>query len=98
MDTLIARISLDLGPIDLDWIIADLLTWLSDDARPHDAALGAPLMLIDAALTGVPWAGRPSPVAVIRSIAHTVRRTPALRHIRIRELDLHLLEHSHFAG
>lgn len=55
-------------------------------------------MLIDAALTGVPWAGRPSPVAVIRSIAHTVRRTPALRRTRIRELDLDLPEHSRLAG
>lgn len=86
MDTLIASQSSVLGPIEPDWTIAELIHWLSDDSRQHDAALRHPLSGIEAELTGAHWAGTPSTVALIRSLADAVRVDPALRSIRIRDL------------
>ncbi|CAH0248686.1 hypothetical protein SRABI76_03186 [Microbacterium oxydans] len=87
MDTLTATRTSDHGPIDTDWTIDDLIQWLSDDAGQHDEALRRPLARIEALLTGTTWSGTPSTVALIRSITDAVRRDPALRRIRIGELD-----------
>ncbi len=69
-----------------EWTVADLLDWLSDDARTHDPALRHPLSLVEHALTGMAWAGAPSTVALIRSIAEAVRLSPALRSVRLARL------------
>ncbi|WP_210274200.1 hypothetical protein [Microbacterium sp. Se63.02b] len=59
----------ELGPIDLDWTIIELLEWLSrDDARQHDVSLQHPLARIEAALTGENWSRTPSTVALIRAL------------------------------
>ncbi|MDF2560685.1 MAG: hypothetical protein K0R99_2131 [Microbacterium sp.] len=58
----------DLGPIDPDWTISELVEWLSDDSRQHDPALQHPLAVIEAALTGGQWSRTPSTVALIRSL------------------------------
>ncbi|WP_217180663.1 hypothetical protein [Streptomyces sp. AC495_CC817] len=68
-----------LDPFDPDSTVDDLLRFLADDSRQHDPALRPPLLAIERALTGHPWRGAPSTVAVIRSIADAARRTPALR-------------------
>lgn len=73
MTLLMTTPSIDLGPISPDWTIAELLDWLADDTRVHDESLRAPLTVIEAALTGRPWAGQPSTVALIRSLAAAVR-------------------------
>ncbi|MFJ6549810.1 hypothetical protein [Microbacterium sp. NPDC091676] len=74
--------SLDLGPIDRDWTIGELLAWLEDDTRTHDPALRGPLALIEAAVTGTPWPTTPSPVALIRSLA-MASRSGGLSRVRI---------------
>ncbi|GGM60737.1 hypothetical protein [Microbacterium saperdae] len=86
MNTFIATKTSHLGPIDPDWTIADLIQWLSDDARQHEAALRHPLARIEALITGVHWAGTPSTIALIRSLVEALRQDPALRGMRIREL------------
>ena len=86
MDTLSATRTPDAGPISPDWTTGQLLDWLSDDAREHDATLRGPLARIEALLTGAHWARTPSTVALIRSIAGAVRDQPELRSIRIRDL------------
>lgn len=86
MDTFFATESPDIGPIDPDWTIDVLVEWLSDDSRQHDPALRRPLARIDAELTGARWAGSPSTVALIRSIADAAIGDPAIRRIRIRDL------------
>lgn len=59
----------ELGPIDPDWTITELLDWLSsDDARQHDVTLQHPLARIEAALTGEDWSRMPSTVALIRAL------------------------------
>ncbi|MCK2034651.1 hypothetical protein KZC51_00755 [Microbacterium sp. SSW1-49] len=87
MDTFLANESPDLGPIDLDWTIAELVEWLSDDVRQHDAALHQPLTRIEAAVTGSRWGGTSSTIALIRSLVDAVRADPALRAVRIHDLD-----------
>lgn len=87
MDTIIATKPSHLGPIDSDWTIAELVEWLSDDVRQHDRALQHPLTRIEAAVTGSRWGGTPSTTALIRSLADAVRADPALRAVRIRDLD-----------
>ncbi|MFT4260479.1 hypothetical protein [Microbacterium sp.] len=74
MSTLIAMSSPVLGPINPEWTIIELVEWLgAEDARQHDASLQHPLALIEAAVTGVPWASPPSTVALIRSLAVAAR-------------------------
>jgi hypothetical protein len=87
MDTLFAIKSSDLGPIDLDWTITQLLDWLSDDARQHEVTLQFPLARIEALMTRARWARTPSTVALIRSIAGAVHDDPSRGSIRIRELS-----------
>lgn len=86
MHTVDANRSSNHGPIDPDWTIAELVIWLSDDARQHDATLRQPLARIEALATGSRWARTPSTVALIRSLAGLVRDDPALRGTRIRDL------------
>lgn len=86
MDTASTDFPHDLGPISPDWTISELLDWLSDDARQHDETLRDPLQAIDAAMTGVVWRRSPSTVALIRSIAATLRRHPASAGLRIAQL------------
>lgn len=81
-----AALPTDLAPLDPAWTVADLLIWLADDVRMHDPALRHPLSLVDLALTGATWTGAPSTVALIRSIAEAVRRTPAAGSIRLERL------------
>lgn len=73
---------LDLGPIQQDWTIGELLAWLQDDARTHDPALREPLARIEAAVTGTPWPSSPSTVALIRSLA-AASRSGGLAPVRI---------------
>ncbi|WP_303709878.1 MULTISPECIES: hypothetical protein [Microbacterium] len=73
---------LDLGPIQQDWTIGELLAWLQDDARTHDPALREPLARIEAAVTGTPWPSSPSTVALIRSLA-AASRSGGLARVRI---------------
>lgn len=68
-----------LAPISQDWTIAELVEWLADDSRTHDAALQHPLALIEAAVTGATWPREPSTVALIRSLASAAVRHGALR-------------------
>lgn len=75
-----------LAPIVADWTIRDLLEWLADDSRAHDADLHSPLMMIDAALTGSAWQQEPSTVALVRSIASAVHSSPRLRNMRLDDL------------
>ncbi|MFK3677767.1 hypothetical protein ACI2IP_08545 [Microbacterium sp. NPDC090218] len=85
MDKPLTTLAVDLEPIDLDWTIAELITWLSHDSRQHDPALQHPLAMIEAALTGEPWTRPPSTVALIRSIVDTAR-TGGLHDRRIAQL------------
>ncbi|MFJ2552197.1 hypothetical protein [Microbacterium sp. NPDC087591] len=87
MDTFLASEPRDLGPIDPDWTISELLQWLSDDIRQHDAALHQPLTRIEALITGTRWRGAPSTVSLIRSLAAAARSDAALPRTRIRDLD-----------
>lgn len=87
MNRLAARRTSESGPIHPDWTIAELVAWLGDDARQHDATLLHPLTRIEALITGARWARTPSTVALIRSIAGALRDLPALGSIRIRDLD-----------
>lgn len=80
MTTVSTTSSCDLGPISPDWTIFELLDWLTDDTRQHDESLRGPLAVIEASLTGRPWAGDPSTVALIRSLAAAVRP----RDVRVR--------------
>lgn len=73
MDKPLTTLAADLGPIDPDWTITELIEWLSDDARQHDPALQHPLALIEAALTGERWSRTPSTVALIRSLVLAAR-------------------------
>lgn len=82
MTVLTTSFGLDLGPIDRDWTIGELLSWLEDDARTHDPALREPLALIEAAVTGTPWPTTPSTVALIRSLA-AASRARGLSRVRI---------------
>ena len=68
MDKPFATLAADLGPIDPNWTIVELIEWLSDDSRQHDSALQHPLALIEGALTGEEWVRPPSTVALIRSL------------------------------
>jgi hypothetical protein len=68
MDQPLTTLAEDLGPIQIDWTIAELVTWLAEDSRQHDPALQHPLAVIEAAVTGVPWTRTPSTVALIRSL------------------------------
>lgn len=74
MDLFSATESSVLGPIRSDWTITELVEWLGDDTRQHDPALRHPLALIEAAVTGEPWSGEPSTIALVRSLA-AARRT-----------------------
>ncbi len=76
MDTPLTTLSSDLEPIDPNWTIAELVEWLSDDARQHDPALQQPLALIEAALTGSAWSRSPSTVALIRSLTLAAPHRP----------------------
>lgn len=70
------RIATDLAvlaPISPDWTIAELVEWLADDSRQHDASLQHPLALIDRAVTGETWSGTPSTVALVRSLVTAAR-------------------------
>ncbi|OIJ32314.1 hypothetical protein [Microbacterium sp. LCT-H2] len=87
MTVLTTSFGLDLGPIDPDWTIGELLAWLEDDARTHDSSLREPLARIEAAVTGTPWPTAPSPVApstvaLIRSLA-VASRSGGLSRVRI---------------
>lgn len=62
-----------LAPIDSDWTITELVEWLADDSRQHDASLQHPLALIDRAVTGETWSGTPSTVALVRSLTAAAR-------------------------
>lgn len=73
MDTPLTTLATDLGPIEPNWTIAELIEWLSDDARQYDLALQHPLALIEAALTGAAWSRTPSTVALIRSLTVSAR-------------------------
>ncbi|MEV8172655.1 hypothetical protein [Microbacterium sp. NPDC077486] len=73
---------LDLGPIDRDWTMGELLDWLGDDARTHDPTLRQPLALIEAVVTGTPWQTTPSTVALTRSLA-LASRSGDLSRVRI---------------
>lgn len=78
---------LDLGPIQQDWTIGELLAWLEDETRTHDPALREPLARIEAAVTGTPWPTAPSTVApstvaLIRSLA-LVSRSGGFSRVRI---------------
>ena len=73
MKTPLTTLDQDLGPIDPDWTIAELIEWLSEDSRQHDPALQHPLARIEAALTGEAWTHPPSTVALIRSLASAAR-------------------------
>lgn len=95
MDTSSATDQPTLGPIDPDWTISELLQWLSDDIRQHDAALHQPLTRIEALITGTRWRGAPSTVALIRSLAAAARSDAALPHTRIRDLDPHDVAEPH---
>ena len=75
-----------LAPIVADWTIRDLLEWLTDDSRIHDVDLRAPLMRIDAALTGTAWQQEPSTIILVRSIASAVHASPRLRNMRLDDL------------
>jgi hypothetical protein len=87
MTTPIPTLDEVLAPIVADWTIRDLLEWLgADDSRMHDAGLRAPLLVIDAALTGSTWEREPSTVALIRSIASAVQTSPRLRNPRLDDL------------
>jgi hypothetical protein len=81
MSTPTTTLASNLGPINPDWTIAELVEWLSDDSRQHDPALQHPLAVIEAAMTGEQWSRTPSTVALIRSIAAAVRVSgrPGLR-------------------
>ncbi len=68
-DSSTTSFGLDLGPIDRDWTMGELLDWLGDDARTHDPTLRQPLALIEAVVTGTPWQTTPSTVALTRSLA-----------------------------
>ena len=86
MTVLTTSFGLDLGPIDPDWTIGELLAWLEDDARTHDPSLREPLARIEAAVTGTPWPTAPSPVApstvaLIRSLA-VASRSGGLSRVR----------------
>jgi hypothetical protein len=98
MDTPLASEPLDLGPIDPDWTISELLQWLSDDIRQHDAALQQPLTRIEALITGTRWRGTPTTVALIRSLAAAVRSDAALPRTRMRDLDPHDAPEPHDAA
>lgn len=76
METPLTTLTPDLGPIDPNWTIAELVEWLSDDSRQHDPALQHPLVLIEAALTGEQWSRTPSTVALIRSVAMAAPHHP----------------------
>ncbi|KYJ97376.1 hypothetical protein [Microbacterium sp. CH1] len=82
MTVLTTSFGLDLGPIQRDWTIGELLAWLQDDARTHDPALREPLSRIEAAVTGTPWPSSPSTVALIRSLA-LASRAGNLSRVRI---------------
>lgn len=73
MDKPFATLAPNLGPINPDWTITELVEWLSDDSRQHDPALQHPLALIEAALTGEAWSRTPSTVALIRSLTAAAR-------------------------
>ncbi|RUQ03281.1 hypothetical protein D8M34_16840 [Microbacterium sp. HSID17254] len=73
---------IDLGPIQQDWTIGELLAWLQDDSRTHDPALREPLARIEAAVTGTPWPSSPSTAALIRSLA-AASRSGGLAPVRI---------------
>lgn len=83
----------DLGPIDPDWTITELVAWLSEDSRQHDPALQHPLALIEAALTGEPWSRPPSTVALIRSLTASARTRPSSPRLSSTIADLLLPSH-----
>lgn len=74
------------GPIHPDWTLAQLLEWLSNDEQLHerldDAELGVGLARIEAAASRLAgagaWAGAPSAIALLRSLAALRLRAPAL--------------------
>lgn len=76
MDTPLTIPAADLGPIDPNWTIRELVEWLSDDSRQHDRSLQHPLALIEAALTGATWSRTPSTVALIRSLTLAAQDHP----------------------
>ncbi|MFJ2369059.1 hypothetical protein [Microbacterium sp. NPDC087665] len=86
MDTPFATERTTYGPISPDWTINELIEWLADDARQHEAALQHPLALIEAAATGSVWRSAPSTVALIRSLVEAARTSPALGATTVREL------------
>ena len=76
MSTSTTTFATDLGPIDPDWTIDELIDWLSEDSRQHDPALQRPLALIETALTGEQWSRTPSTVALIRSLTLAAPHLP----------------------
>lgn len=68
MDQSLTTLAEDLGPIQVDWTIAELISWLAEESHQHDPALQHPLAMIEAAVTGALWARTPSTVALIRSL------------------------------
>ncbi|MCT1476891.1 hypothetical protein [Microbacterium sp. p3-SID336] len=79
MDTAITTELLDLGPIDTNWTIEQLLDHLTDDSAVGDPALAPALRQVEAAVTAVDWTRTPSVVALIRSLALAVAADPELR-------------------
>lgn len=79
MDTAITTEQLDLGPIDPNWTIEQLLDHLTDDSALGDPALAPVLRRVEAAVTGVDWTRTPSVVALVRSLALAVGAAPELR-------------------
>ena len=79
MDTALTTEPLDLGPIDANWTIGQLLDHLTDDRALDDPALALVLGRVEAAVTGSDWTRTPSVVALIRSLAAAVAAAPELR-------------------
>jgi hypothetical protein len=96
-----ATTSLQFGPVAPDWTIAEFVEWIAaDDARCHDDSLLSVLTAIDRALerdavqrTPAPRTApltaplaASSPVPLVRALAVRLRREPALRQTRVRDL------------
>lgn len=84
----------DNRPLATDWTIGQVLAWIAeDDTRCHDESLRSLLQTVDAALdpAKVAKVEGPATVALVRSIASHTRTRPALRDLRLDELDAHAL-------
>jgi len=95
-----ADVSPFIGPISDDWTIEELLDWFAeDDHRLSDDSLRTPLLMVEEALTGQPWAPTadasfrgirasrsPGIVSLVRSIAMHSRAHPAIRAYTLAEV------------